>query len=59
MKRLKNKGDNTVGFIDPYIIFDDPVTPYENWRRQAEKNLMRFLVNQRDKTTIIFPYNFK
>jgi hypothetical protein len=51
--------DIDVGFVDPYIIFKDPVTPPPYWKPQAEKNLMRFLVNQRNKTMILFPYNFE
>ena len=48
-----------VGFMDPYRTFKDKVTPYDKWRPQVEKNMLRFLDNQHDKTMILVPYNFK
>ena len=58
MLKLK-KGMTNVGFMDPYCTFKDTVTPYDKWRPQVEKNPLRFLDNQHDKTMILFPYNFK
>jgi hypothetical protein len=46
-------------FMDPYCTFKDKITPYAKWRPQVEKNMLRFLDNQHDKTMIHFPYNFK
>jgi hypothetical protein len=55
MTERKKKGCNEVGFVDPNIVFKDPVTP----KPESESNLMKFLVNQRQKQDILFPYNFK
>jgi hypothetical protein len=59
MTKRKKKGCNEVGFVDPNIVFKDPVTPKPNWKAESESNLMKFLVNQRHKQDILFPYNFK
>jgi hypothetical protein len=48
-----------LAFVDPNIVFKDPVTPKPNWKPESESNLMKFLVNQRHKQDILFPYNFK
>ena len=50
--------DNDVGFVDPYVIYKHP-NPPKDYKPQPERNLMNFLVNQRDKKEILFPYNFK
>jgi len=59
MKESKKRSDTTVGFINPYVVFKDPLTPMQNWKPQTEKNIMRILVNKRNKRMILFPYNFK
>ena len=59
MLKLKRKGLTDVGFMDPNRTFKDIVTPHDRWRPQAEKNMLRFLDNQHDKTIILFPYNFE
>jgi hypothetical protein len=59
MTERKKKGCNEVGFVDPNIVFKDPVTPKPNWKSKSESNLMKFLVNQRHKQDILFSYNFK
>ena len=59
MLKLKRKQLADVGFMDPNRTFKDRVTPYDRWQPQVEKNLLRFLDNQHDKTLILFPYNFK
>ena len=55
----RKKGCNEIGFVDPHIVFTDPVTPKPNWKSEWESNLMNFLVNQRHKKDILFLYNFK
>ena len=55
MLKLK-KGMTNVGFMDPNRTFKDNIT---KWRPQVEKNMLRFLDNQHDKTMILLPYNFK
>ena len=59
MTELRKEGCNEIGFIDPHIVFKDPITPKTNWKNESESNLMNFLVNQRYKKDILFPYNFK
>ena len=59
MLKLKRKGLNDVGFMDPNRTFKDTVTPYDRWQPHVENNLFWFLDNQHDKTLIVFPYNFK
>jgi hypothetical protein len=59
MRDLRARNDKEVGFVDPYVVFKDPKTPYAIWRVQTERNLRRYLINQKDKRYILFPYNFK
>ena len=59
MTERRKEGCNEIGFVDPHIIFKDPITPKTNWKSESESNLMNFLVNQRHKKDILFPYNFK
>ena len=56
MIERRKKGYNEIGFVDPHIVFKDPVTPKPNWKSESESNLMNFLVNQRHKKDILFPY---
>jgi hypothetical protein len=59
MRDLRARNDKEIGFVDPYVVFKDPNTPYVMWRVQTERNLRRYLINQKDKRYILFPYNFK
>ena len=59
MTELRKEGYNEIGFVDPHIVFKDPINPKTNWKSESESNLMNFLVNQRHKKDILFPYNFK
>ena len=56
MTERRKKGCNEIGFVDPHIVFEDPITPKTNWKSESESNLMNFLVNQRHKKDILFPY---
>jgi len=60
MRELRSKNDNSIGFIDPYIVFK---APQAVWTTSHEievcTNLMRFFVNQKEKQKILFPYNFE
>ena len=58
MTELRKRKDNDVGFVDPYVVFKHP-NPPKDYKPEPERNLMNFLVNQRDKKEIFFPYNFK
>ena len=58
MIELRKRKDNDVGFVDPYVVYKHP-NPPKDYKPQPERNLMNFLVNQRDKKEILFPYNFK
>jgi hypothetical protein len=58
MTELRSKNDNTLGFVDPYIVFKQPNLS-ATWINDICTNLMRFFVNQKDKKGILFPYNFK
>ena len=57
MTELRKVGCNEISFVDPHIVFKDQVTPKTNWKSESESNLMNFLVNQRHKKDILFPYN--
>ena len=59
MTERRKKDCNEIGFVDPRIVFKDLVTPKPNWKSESESNVMNFLVNQRHKKDILFPYNFK
>jgi len=58
MTELRSKNDNTLGFVDPYIVFKEP-NPSATWINEMCMNLTRFFVNQEYKKRILFPYNFK
>ena len=58
MSYIKRKRDTEIGFIDPSIIFSDPNTPRDEWITQTQRNLRRFLINQKTRQYILFPYNF-
>ena len=45
MTERRKEGCNEIGFVDPHIVFKDPVTPKPNWKSESESNLMNFLVN--------------
>jgi len=59
MRDLRVRNDKKIGFVDPNVVFEDWKTPYVLWRTQRERNLRRFLINQKDKRYILFPCNFK
>lgn len=42
MIKLNSRRNKSVGFIDPYVIFKEEITPQPTWRAQVERNLMRF-----------------
>ena len=48
MTELRSKNDNTLGFVDPYVVFKEP-NPSATWINDMYTNLMRFFVNQKDK----------
>jgi hypothetical protein len=54
MRNLRIRRDSTIGFIDPYIVFKDPLT--RGWETAAEENIMMFLTEQKNKETILYPY---
>ena len=54
MRDLRRRGDTTIGFIDPYIVFKDPLT--RGWETAAEENVLKFLSEQKDKESILYPY---
>ncbi len=58
MGELKKRGCNTVGFIDPYIVFKITITQ-KTWLEDTRANIRKFLETQRDKRVILFPYVFK
>ena len=59
MRDLRVRNDKEIGFVDPYVVLKDLKTSYVLWRTQTKRNLRRFLINQKDKRYILFPYNFK
>ena len=48
MRELRMRNDNSIGFVDPYIVFK---APQAVWTTSHEievcTNLMRFFVNQK------------
>lgn len=60
MRELRMRNDNSIGFVDPYIVFKAPqavwTTAHET---EVTTNLMRFFVNQKEKQKILFPFNFE
>ena len=60
MRELRMSNDNSIGFIDPYIVFK---APQAGWTAAHDTeictNLMRFFVNQKEKQKILFPFNFE
>jgi hypothetical protein len=60
MRELRIRNDNSIGFVDHYIVFK---APHAVWTAAHETevctNLMRFFVNQKEKQKILFPFNFE
>jgi len=60
MRELRSRNDNSIGFVDPYIVFE---APHALWTASHETevctNLMRFFVNQKETQKILFPFNFE
>ena len=40
MTERRKKGCNEIGFVDPHIVFKDPVTLKTNWKSESESNLI-------------------
>jgi hypothetical protein len=60
MRELRIRNDNSIGFVDPYIVFKDPQAVWtEAHETEVCINLMRFFVNQKEKQKILFPFNFE
>lgn len=59
MKDLQERNNKRTGFIDPYVVYKTPkdVDPDNLKPVEIERNIRRFLYNQRDKEYILFPYN--
>jgi hypothetical protein len=58
MGELRKKRYTHIGFIDPYIVYKNPIT-HASWLEDTRANIRNFLERQRDKKAILFPYNFK
>ena len=60
MRELRMRNDNSIGFVDPYIVFK---APQAVWTASHETdvctNLMRFFVNQKEKQKILFPLQLR
>ena len=60
MRELRMRNDNSIGFVDPYIVFKAPQTVWTaDHETEVCTNLMRFFVNQKEKQKILFPFNFE
>jgi hypothetical protein len=59
MPKQKRKRMIDVGFVDPNRMFKDPVTKYEVWKDDVEKNQFTLLDKHADKTPTLFPLCFK
>ena len=50
MRELRSKNDNSIGFVDPYIVFKAlQVVWTASHETEVCTNLMRFFVNQKEK----------
>ena len=59
-ERTQKKNNNSIGFIDSYIIFKAPQVMWTtSHKTEVCTNLMRFFMNQKEKQKILFPYNFE
>jgi predicted aldo/keto reductase-like oxidoreductase len=45
-----------VGFVDTYIVHEETI---RHFKQVKEKDIFRFVDKQHDRTTILFPYNFR
>jgi len=60
MRELRIRNNNSIGFIDPYIVFKAPqAVCTASHEKEVYTNLMRFFVNQKEKQKILFPFNFE
>ena len=60
MRELRMRNDNSIGFVDPYIVFKAPQAVWTvDHEIEVCTNLMRFFVNQKGKQKILFPFNFE
>ena len=60
MRELRIRNDNSIGFVDPYIVFKAPQAVWiASHETEVYTNLMRFFVNQKEKQKILFPFNFE
>ena len=60
MRELTSKNDNSIGFVDSYIVFKATQAVWTtSHETEVYTNLMRFFVNQKEKQKILFPYNFE
>ena len=60
MRELRIRNDNSIGFVDLYIVFKAPQAVWAAAHEtEACTNLMRFFVNQKEKQKILFPFNFE
>ena len=59
MRNLSGQNDRRIAFVDPSVVFKDTMIPDPKNIRPAEmeRNIRKFLYNQRDKEYILFPYN--
>jgi len=50
MRELRIRNDNSIGFVDPYIVFKAPQVVWTtSHETEVCTNLMRFFVNQKVK----------
>ena len=59
MGELRIRNDNSIGFVNPYIVFKAPQVWTADHETEVCTNLMRFFVNQKEKQKILFPFNFE
>lgn len=59
MVRMRRKGIETTGFIDPHVVYKPPARHmWKNWLRTTQSNLLIYFENHRNKRRVLFPYNF-
>ena len=56
MRELKSKNDNSIGFVDPYIVLKAPQVVWTpSYEIEVCTNFIRFFVNQKENKKYSFP----
>jgi len=60
MRELRRKNDHSIGFIDLDIVFKAPQAVWKtSYETEVYTNLMRFFMNQKEKTKNTLPLQLR